>query len=42
MEEQDARLEEKNPWMKDHPWLADDGSDIDETLRYSLDELRIS
>ena len=36
MEEKDTR-----DWIIEHPWLNDD-VDIDDTLRYTLDEIRIS
>ena len=34
-------MEEKDDWLEEHPWLAVSDSDVDETLRYSLDEIRI-
>ena len=34
-------MEEKDDWLEEHPWLAVNDSDVDETLRYSLDEIRI-
>ena len=33
-------MEEKDDWLEEHPWLAVNDSDVDETLRYSLDEIR--
>ena len=34
-------MEEKDDWLEEHPWLAVNDSDVDETLRYSLDVIRI-
>ena len=38
---QGGSMEEKNDWLEEPPWLAVNDSDVDETLRYSLDEIRI-
>ena len=34
--------EEVSSWAQDHPWIAlfDQDSSIDETVRFSLDEMR--
>lgn len=35
-------MEEQDSWLAEHPWITDDDSDIDEAVRYSLDEIRIA
>lgn len=37
-------METQTEWLTSHPWLNEDtrDDDIDETIRFSLDEIRIS
>lgn len=39
--EEKTQPEEEHPWREEHPWLAEE-SEIDEVVRYSLDEIRIA
>ena len=39
--EEKTQPEEEPPWREEHPWLAEE-SEIDEVVRYSLDEIRIA
>ena len=39
--EEKTQPEENRQWREEHPWLAEE-SDIDEVVRYSLDEIRIA
>ncbi len=34
-------MEESKEWLEEHPWLNDD-FELDEVVRYSLDEIRVS
>lgn len=44
MEEEKQEIsapEDMTAWREEHPWLAEE-SDLDEVVRYSLDEIRIA
>ena len=44
---QDTADEQTRSWEEEHPWLSclletDSGDDMDEVIRYTLDEIRIA
>ena len=43
---QQYSVREKGGWNESHPWLveqaADEESDVDEVIRYTLDEIRFA